>query len=74
MSELKKFFIGAIIIVSYVVISPVAALAKGAPDSFADLAERLLPAVVNVNTTQTIKIERRTMPQIPGMEDFLQTV
>ena len=72
MRELKKFFIGAIVIVSYVLISPVAALAKGAPDSFADLAEKLLPAVVNVNTTQTIKIERRTMPQIPGMEDFLK--
>ncbi|PCI34066.1 MAG: serine protease [Alphaproteobacteria bacterium] len=54
------------------VISPVAALAKGAPDSFADLAEKLLPAVVNVNTTQTIKIERRSMPKIPGMEDFFK--
>lgn len=76
MSELKKFFTGAIIIVSCVVIAPAAALAKGAPDSFADLAEKLLPAVVNVNTTQTIKIERRTMPQIPGqipgMEDFFR--
>jgi len=33
------------------------ALARGAPDSFADLAERLLPAVVNVSTTQQIKEE-----------------
>ncbi len=72
MSELKKFFIGAIIVASYVVIAPTSALAKGAPDSFADLADKLLPAVVNVNTTQTIKIERRTMPQIPGMEDFFR--
>lgn len=72
MNKLKKFFSGAIIIASFVVISPVAALAKGAPDSFADLAEKLLPAVVNVNTTQTIKIKRRTMPQIPGMEDFFR--
>jgi serine protease Do len=29
--------------------------ARTAPDSFADLAEKLLPAVVNVSTTQTIK-------------------
>ncbi|VAX04627.1 HtrA protease/chaperone protein [hydrothermal vent metagenome] len=72
MSKLKKFNIGAMIIASFVLISPVAALAKGAPDSFADLAEKLLPAVVNVNTTQTIKIKRRTMPQIPGMEDFFR--
>jgi serine protease Do len=30
------------------------ALAKGAPDSFADLAEKSLPAVVNISTTQTL--------------------
>lgn len=30
------------------------AYARGAPDSFADLAARLLPAVVNVSSTQTI--------------------
>jgi serine protease Do len=28
--------------------------ARGAPESFADLAERLLPAVVNVSTTQSV--------------------
>ncbi|MBB2202670.1 DegQ family serine endoprotease [Gluconacetobacter tumulisoli] len=28
---------------------------RGAPDSFADLAARLLPAVVNVSTTETVK-------------------
>ena len=33
------------------------AAARGAPDSFADLAELLLPAVVNVSTTQEIKEE-----------------
>ena len=31
------------------------AWAKAAPDSFADLAQRLLPAVVNVSTTQTAR-------------------
>ena len=34
---------------------PGPAPAKPAPDSFADLAAKLLPAVVNVSTTQTIK-------------------
>ncbi len=68
MTEIKKIFAGAMIVVSAVVIMPVAAFAKGAPDSFADLAEKLLPAVVNVNTTQTIKINRRSMPRIPGMD------
>ncbi len=32
-----------------------AAWAKPAPDSFADLAAKLLPAVVNISTTQTVK-------------------
>ncbi|MHA1154223.1 MAG: DegQ family serine endoprotease [Alphaproteobacteria bacterium] len=32
--------------------------ARGAPDSFADLAERLLPTVVNIATTQTVETPR----------------
>ncbi len=31
------------------------AFARSAPESFADLAQKLLPAVVNVSTTQTVK-------------------
>ena len=72
MNELKKILVGVMIVVSYVIVTPVVAIAKGTPDSFADLAEKLLPAVVNVNTTQIIKINRRTMPNIPGMEDFFK--
>jgi len=34
---------------------PVGAQAEGRPDSFADLAERLLPTVVNVSTTQKVE-------------------
>ena len=34
---------------------PQAVQARSAPDSFADLAERLLPAVVNISTTQVAK-------------------
>ena len=34
---------------------PVAGQARGAPDSFADLAAKLSPAVVNISTTQVIK-------------------
>lgn len=34
--------------------SPPAITARGVPDSFADLAARLLPAVVNVSTTETL--------------------
>ncbi len=35
------------------VATPVPALARGAPDSFADLAARLLPSVVNISSTGT---------------------
>ena len=40
-------------------------VARGAPDSFADLAEKLLPGVVNIATTQTVKTRDR--PGIPGV-------
>ena len=46
----------------------------GAPSSFADLAERLLPAVVNISTTQTLKNPERglDMPQFPPGSPFEQ--
>ncbi|WP_419730710.1 DegQ family serine endoprotease [Lichenicola sp.] len=34
--------------------SPTPAFARGAPDSFADLAARLLPSVVNISSTETV--------------------
>jgi len=41
------------------------------PGSFADLVERVTPAVVNVSTVQTAKeTEQRGMPNIPGMPEF----
>ncbi|MDG1995501.1 MAG: Do family serine endopeptidase, partial [Emcibacteraceae bacterium] len=49
---------GALIILVYMVISPSTAIAQGAPGSFADLSEELLPAVVNVYTVQNIKVDR----------------
>jgi serine protease Do len=47
------------------------ALSKEAPASFADLAEGLLPAVVNVSTTQTITQKGGPeMPQFPPGSPF----
>ena len=34
---------------------PVTSVAKPGPDGFADLAAKLLPAVVNISSTQTLK-------------------
>ena len=36
--------------------------AKSAPNSFADLAEQLMPSVVNISTTQTIKTNPNSNP------------
>jgi serine protease Do len=40
------------------------AFARGAPDSFADLAQKLLPAVVNIATTQKITDASRNDPNL----------
>jgi serine protease Do len=55
----------------------ISARAAPAPDSFADLAERLLPSVVNISTTQTLKNPEKglDMPQFPPgspFEDFFK--
>ncbi len=53
--------------------------ARPAPDSFADLAAKLLPSVVNISTTQTVKPDRQSggrerpapeMPQFPPGSPF----
>jgi serine protease Do len=61
---------GSLAIALPLVLGTTPGLARNAPESFADLAEKLLPAVVNVSTTQTIKSassERgpRRGPEIP---------
>ena len=45
--------------------------AKSIPDSFADLAEKLMPSVVNIATTQTIKTTTNPFPfQFPPGSPF----
>ena len=45
--------------------------AKSAPDSFADLAEQLMPSVVNISTTQTVKTSNNPFPfQFPPGSPF----
>jgi serine protease Do len=42
------------------------AAARPAPDSFADLADKLLPTVVNISTSQTLKAPPQSaMPDLP---------
>ncbi|WP_240002561.1 DegQ family serine endoprotease [Oleisolibacter albus] len=42
--------------------------ARSAPESFAPLAERILPAVVNISTTQTIQANRQGRSPVPMPE------
>ena len=56
MNFIKKIFL-------IFIISNISSLyAKSAPDSFADLAEQLMPSVVNISTTQTIKTTSNSNP------------
>ncbi len=51
----------------FLVISYNAAQAFSGPDTFADLAEKVSPSVVNISTTGVIE---QSSPQIPSIEDF----
>ncbi len=55
-----------------VLLQALPAQARDAPASFADLAEHLLPAVVNISTTQTIRNPEHLpeMPQFPPGSPF----
>ena len=49
-------------------LSPVAA--RPGPEGFADLAEKLLPSVVNISTTQKVKSEKQDEREAPGRPRF----
>jgi len=56
---------------------PVAGQSRGAPDSFADLTAKLMPAVVNISTTQVVKGKKQNQPEFmvpPGspFEEFFK--
>merc|ERR1712046_477900 len=49
--------------------------AKSTPESFADLAEKLSPSVVNISTTTIVEQKSRDMPSFPPgspFEDFFK--
>src|ERR1700723_3125986 len=61
LSFLPKLFLALVI----PALAPFPAMAAhGGPPGFADLAEKLLPAVVNISTTQTITTHE-DMPELP---------
>jgi len=72
----QTFLIGAFLTLALMMAQTLAVSARGAPDSFADLAEKVSPSVVNITTTQTVaQPERRSLPQVPKgspFEDFFK--
>ena len=66
----------AAFLIGVVILLPGAALARTAPDSFADLAAKLLPSVVNVSTTQVVEgnpgIELPQLPPGSPFEEFFK--
>ena len=56
MSHFKKLFF------LFVVLNFSLNQAKAVPNSFADLAEKLMPSVVNISTTQTVRTTTNQFP------------
>src|ERR1700676_378658 len=70
---LAAICLGAATVVSVPVVSP-PALARG-PDGIADVAEKVIDAVVNISTSQTVEAKggaegRGAMPQLPPGSPF----
>ncbi len=63
--SLRWFF--ALLALGALIFTAAVAQARSAPDSFADLAQQLLPGVVNISTTQNVEEE-----SITGEEDLDQ--
>lgn len=63
---MRRFQIPMLGVCAILALAIVPAAARPAPDSFADLAAKLLPSVVNISTSQTLKAPPQgAMPQLP---------
>lgn len=66
-------WLSALMLAAVVMFSAVAAHARSAPDTFADLAEELSPSVVNISTTQNVEVpggQGMPFPQFPPGSPF----
>ena len=54
MDRMLPYAVGALVTIALMFAQAIAAGARGAPDSFADLAERLSPSVVNITTSTVV--------------------
>lgn len=70
--NISKRLSGAFIILVCMISIPSLSHAQGGPESFADLSEELLPAVVNVYTTQNIRVDRNRRGGNNPFEEFFR--
>ena len=70
MSFIKKLSYACVIKLFLITFTVNLSHAKSAPDSFADLAEKLSPSVVNISTTTVIEDKSRQMPSFPPGSPF----
>ena len=70
MSFIKKLSYASVIKFFLIIFTVNISHAKSAPDSFADLAEKLSPSVVNISTTTVIEDKSRQMPSFPPGSPF----
>jgi serine protease Do len=67
MKKFKIYLFSLLILISFNTKS----FSKGVPESFADLAEKLMPSVVNISTTQTVVTNTNPFPfQFPPGSPF----
>ena len=69
--QIQSVMVNTLFVFSILMLLSLSAYARGAPESFADLAEELSPSVVNITTSTTIAgVTDQARPQIPEGSPF----
>ena len=69
--QIQSAIVNTLFVFSVLMLLSLSAYARGAPESFADLAEELSPSVVNITTSTTIAgVTDQARPQIPEGSPF----
>lgn len=61
---------GALMLGTALALAPLMSEARGAPDTFADLAQTVSPAVVNITTSAIVATSTEDMPRLPEGSPF----
>lgn len=64
----KRLAMGVLAV--FLVVGSVPSYARSAPESFADLSEEVMPAVVNISASTTVEAKNRVVPQLPQGTPF----